>query len=155
MWALAAVMGLALAARAAGPGFDEKYDEAKKLLEQRKSAEAAKALEEASELTEAELQLFDGDGLMRRIANSIRKLVSAHARLNCRSQATVQDVEVAWDMLSYKLEVDTGIIFVHGLVSRPGALAEFVFIRSDSFDRGGSGLRLPADHRSPGPSRAR
>ncbi len=61
--------------------------------------------EYTSEVTGPQQETFNADSLLRRMANSARKFIGASARLNGRSVATVEDVECAWRMLSYKLEV--------------------------------------------------
>lgn len=50
-------------------------------------------------------QGMDTDGLVRRLANSVRKLIGASARLDGRGAANRQDIECVWKLLSYKLEV--------------------------------------------------
>lgn len=45
------------------------------------------------------------DGLLRRLANTVRKLVGAAARLDGRGVANRSDLEIVWKMVSYKLEV--------------------------------------------------
>lgn len=49
-------------------------------------------------------QSLDTDGLLRRMANGVRKFVGASARLSGRAEASAADVEVAWRMLSFKIE---------------------------------------------------
>lgn len=48
---------------------------------------------------------FAADSLLRRMANSVRKLLGASARLHNRDHATEADVECVWRMLGPKLEV--------------------------------------------------
>jgi hypothetical protein len=83
----------------------------------------------SSRMSEEHQQLFDADGLLRRMANSIRKLVSASARLSNRSQINDEDIEVVWDLLSFKLEFVRWICEpdakrVRTLSSRQEAVAE-------------------------------
>src|SRR5207253_1101839 len=57
----------------------------------------------SARMDEEQQQLFDCDGLLKRMANSIRKLVSASARLDGRDHIIQADIDTAWEMLSFKL----------------------------------------------------
>ena len=72
------------------------------------------------------LERFDVEGLFRRMANAVRKLLGGLARLKGRGHVTVEDVEEVWSLLKGKLEL---IQWVAGKTSglRPlGARAEVV-----------------------------
>src|SRR5581483_2139394 len=56
----------------------------------------------ASKMSPQDQRDFDVDMLLRRMANSIRKLVGASARLSGRGEATADDVRCAWRMLGFK-----------------------------------------------------
>lgn len=59
----------------------------------------------SARMSEEEQQVFDCDGLLKRIANSVRKLVSAAARLAGRDHINKEDIDTAWELLTFKLEV--------------------------------------------------
>ncbi len=61
--------------------------------------------EYTSQITGSQEDSFRGDSLLRRMANSAAKFIAASARLHNRSQATEEDVQCAWKMISFKLEV--------------------------------------------------
>ena len=59
----------------------------------------------AARLSGAALRTFDADGLFRRMANSVRKLLGATARLKGRGHVEPADIEEVWELLQGKLEV--------------------------------------------------
>lgn len=60
---------------------------------------------DTARLTGLAHQGFEGDSQLRRMANTIKKLVAASARLRGRTEATAEDVKCAEEMVNLKLEV--------------------------------------------------